>query len=63
VRTRKIDSIWCYSGRESSTTVDAKPIAYFNLNIAEEGDSTTLSFEQMKKIFYEVSLKFSLRLS
>ena len=55
IRAKKIDSIWSYSGRDCSLTTHAKPLAYLHMNVQDLGASTTLSFDQVKKIFYEVS--------
>jgi hypothetical protein len=52
---KKINSIWAYSGRDSSLVADAKPLAYLHMNVLDLGASSTLSFEQVKKIFYEVN--------
>jgi Zn-dependent oligopeptidase len=53
IRDKKIDSIWSYSGRESSLIANAKPLVYLNLNVKDS--NSTLTFEQVKKLFYEVS--------
>lgn len=55
IRAKKIDNIWSYSGRESSLVTNSKPLVYLNLNVRNsEGDKSTLTFDQVKKLFYEV---------
>lgn len=53
LRSRKINNIWSYAGRDSSLTAEMKPIAYLMLNASNLGQSTLLSFEQVKAVFSE----------
>jgi oligopeptidase A len=53
IRDKKIDSIWSYSGRESSEIAQAKPLSYLNLNVRKGQKSELLTFEQVKKLLYE----------
>jgi hypothetical protein len=54
MRTRKIDHIWSYSGRESSLIAEHKPLAYLIMNAHNLGASTNLTFNQVKQVFSEV---------
>jgi len=54
IRSNKIDSIWSYSGRDSSKVYGAKPLAYLNLNVRNnEDEASTLQFDQVKSLFSE----------
>jgi oligopeptidase A len=53
MRSRKIDNIWSYSGRDSSEVAHAKPLAYLNMNVRDQGAASTLSFDQIKTLFNE----------
>jgi oligopeptidase A len=51
-RPGKNNSIWSYSGHDCSSSTNAKPLAYLNLNINEK-DTSIQSFDQIKQIFTE----------
>lgn len=53
LRSRKINHIWSYTGRDSSQIAGNKPLAYLIMNAPNLGDNTTLTFEQVKTIFNE----------
>ena len=55
LRPHKIDNIWSYAGRESSTSMGVKPLVYLNMNVRDLSESTAnvLTFEQVKQLFVE----------
>lgn len=63
LRSRKINHIWSYTGRDSSEVAGFKPIAYLMMNAPNLGDSSFLTFDQVQTLFTEVNFKFSLLLS
>ena len=63
LRSKKINSIWSYSGRDSSRIANEKPLAYLNLNVLDRGSSTTMTFDQVKSLFNEFGSLIQILLS
>lgn len=53
LRSRKINHIWSYTGRDSSEIAGHKPLAYIMMNAPNLGDSSHLTFEQVETLFKE----------
>lgn len=53
IRSRKINHIWSYTGRDSSGIAGNTPIAYLMMNAPNMGDSSYLTFEQVQTLFSE----------
>lgn len=53
IRSRKINHIWSYTGRDSSMVAEHKPLAYLMMNAPNMGESSHLSFEQVQTLFAE----------
>lgn len=53
IRSRKINHIWSYTGRDSSEIAGHKPLAYLMMNAPNMGNSSHLTFDQVQTLFSE----------
>ncbi len=58
IRSRKINHIWSYTGRDSSEIAGHKPLAYLMINAPNIGRQSHLTFDQVKTLFAEVCKEF-----
>jgi Zn-dependent oligopeptidase len=63
LRAKKINDIWSYSGRDCSLITDNKPIANLMLNVKNLGQSSVMTFDQVKKLFAEFGKALSILLT
>jgi len=57
IRSRKINHIWSYTGRDSSEIAGHKPLAYLMINAPNICQQSHLTFDQVKTLFAEVIKK------